>query len=171
MKVFIITGLVLARVSLGIGAEPANALQDWSFFNQRFSSTGHPPIFVTAYVKRSGESHVAAFKLTNLSTNPLTIYRSDLPLGNPHSLSLAAMTTDGQLVPIAFPRICAPSLIEVEIRPGQSMEGDYDLGEFIQFSHAPKGKDVVVIWAYMPHRSLSARKPVCTGVLVVPNPP
>ncbi|HEU0011453.1 MAG TPA: hypothetical protein VFT34_16660 [Verrucomicrobiae bacterium] len=169
MKCLIVALSHIALAAVSLSAEPENPLRQWASSYQRFSSTGHPSISVTAFLKSSGDKRVLAFKLTNLSTNSLTISPFQLPWGNSYSITLAAFATDGQSVPNSYPIDDPPAQNQITIAPAQSLEGDYKLSNALDFTRAPKDKDIVVIWNY--RSPLKSPQPTCTGVVVIPKSP
>ena len=108
-----------------------------------------------------------AFKLTNLSKNPITLYPYELPWGNPHSITLAAVTTDGQRIPNLYPIADPPPEKQIMIAPGASREGDYDIAEIVQLSLAPADKDIIVLWSYRVPGDFKNSQPICTGIVVI----
>ena len=167
MKSLIVALSQIALAAVSLSAEPENPLCIWASNYQSFASTGHPPIAVTSFLKHSSEKRVLAFRLTNLSTNSLTIFPFQLPWGNAYSSRLAAVTTDGQCVPNIYPIDDPPVQKQITIAPTQSLEGDYDLAKTLDFSRAPKDKDIAVFWCY-PFRFKSPQ-PLCSGVVVIPK--
>jgi hypothetical protein len=100
----------------------------------------------------------------------MSLHRSDLPWGYTYAISLAAITTDGEQVPNLYP--IADKMVEIKeitLKPGESLEGDYDIENVVQLSKAPKGKDLLVIWSYEVPGDFKGPKPVCTGVVVIPK--
>ena len=168
MKKYIIVALVqFIWVTGTIAEEMENPLEVWAAHFQHISSTGHPPVSVTAYLKHSGDKYLLAFKLTNISKRPLTLRPSELPWGNPHSITLAAVTTDGQRVPNHYSIADRPIEKQITITSGTSREGDYDLANIVQPFLAPKDKDIVVLWSYRVPGDFKNPQPICTGVVVI----
>src|ERR1035438_2125943 len=99
--VFILVQLVWGTAI--IAGETNNPLNELVKQYQRASPTNHPPVCVTAYLKHADGKFLLAFKLTNLSEKPFTLYPYELPWGIPSSITLAAVTTDGQRIPNIYP--------------------------------------------------------------------
>jgi hypothetical protein len=172
MKHIIVILILLSCLGILHGGEGTSPLQWWvgGFKGVSVSPTNHPPVAVTAYLKRSGTNRLLAFRLTNLSQKVMTLHPSDLPWGYTYSISLAAVTTDGQQVPNLYP--IADKMVEIRqitLKPGESCEGDYDIEQVVQLSQAPKGKDILVLWSYEVPGAFKRPKPVCTGVVIIPK--
>jgi len=163
---FVLFGFALAVVA----GERENPLQLWAANYRGPSSTGHPPICLTSYLKRSHGKPVLAFRLTNNSTNSFAVSPFQLPWGNPYSIALVAVATDGERLPNMYPIADPPVQKKIIIAPSQSLEGDYEL-RVIDFSPAPKDKDIVVLWSYAFPRDFRSPEPPCTGVVVIPKRP
>jgi len=117
----------------------------------------------------AGQSFALRSGLTNLSQSDDSLsFRP--PWGYTYSISLAAVTTDGEQVPNLYP--IADKRVEIRritLKPGQSCEGDYDIENVVQLSQAPKGKDILVLWSYEVPGDFKRPKPVCTGVVIIPK--
>jgi hypothetical protein len=144
-----------------------NSLEVLSALCLHDAPASHPSASVTAKLKHSDDKYLLAFKLTNISTKPLMIYPHKLPWGNPHSITLAAVATDGRRIPNWHPIADPSTEEEISIAPGTSLEGDYDISRIVQLSLAPKDKDLVVIWAYEVPGDLKSPLPICTGIVVI----
>ena len=71
------------------------------------------------------------------------MYPSDLPWGPTYSISLAAVTVDGEEVRNYYPIADKPVEIgTITLKPGESREGDYDIENVVQLSQAPEDKDI-----------------------------
>jgi hypothetical protein len=165
MKRYILFALFQFACIAAIAAEePENPLELWATGYQRISK-GHPPVCVTAYLKQTGNNYLLAFKLTNISTNSLTLFQDRLPWGNAHSIRLVAVDTDGHCVPSGYAIDDVFARKEITIAPGESREGDYRLADGVRLSLAPKDKDIVVLWFYQVPDDFT----ICSGAVVVPN--
>jgi len=172
MKHIIVISMLFSCCGLLHGGEVTSPLQWWAggFKGVSVSPTNHPPVALTAYLKRSSTNCLLAFRLTNLSGKAMILHHSDLPWGYPYAISLAAITTDGQQVPNLYP--IADKMVEIEeitLKPGKSLEGGYDIENLVQLSKAPKGKDILVLWSYEVPGHFKRPKPVCTGVVIIPK--
>ncbi|HEX8312253.1 MAG TPA: hypothetical protein VF614_13105 [Chthoniobacteraceae bacterium] len=150
-------------------AEPENTLQVFAEQYLRTSAEGHPIVAVTAYYKRIGDANVLRFKITNVSDKPLTFATPFLPWSGPPLLTLAALTTDGHRLPNIYPLIHPNPSPEVTLTPGQSRQGDFDLRDAIDFATAPTDKDIILLWSYSSPVDFGQRKPVSTGIAIIPK--
>jgi hypothetical protein len=66
-------------------------------------------------------------RLTNLSSNTLAFSRPSLPWAGPYSLELAASISNGVALPLASPIADFPASPPIELPPGASLEGTFDL--------------------------------------------
>jgi hypothetical protein len=143
----------------------------WSFAAELQKTAQHepPPVALTASLKTVEGKHFLAFRLTNTSGKPLRLYPHQLPWGSPHSLELAAVTTDG--TPFRYGLAESNPLTEerIVLPPGAAREGDYRLSWALEYPAAPREKDVVVVWAYRVPVERDGPRPVCTGVVVIPK--
>ena len=149
-------------------AEPIeNPLERWAEQNQPRRAVNHPSISVTAYLKDFGGKHILAFKFTNLSNKTLKLYPHELPWGNPHSITIAAITTKGRYLSNLYP-IADPEIQEkITIAPGASKEGDYDIGQIVQLSEKKKSEEIIVIWSYKSPEEPKNSPSICTGVVAI----
>jgi len=76
-----------------------------------------------------------------------TLYRSDLPWGNRHSMVFAAVRPNGEPVELIFPTD-DPGPTEVTVKPHETLEGDIALRYVIRDLNAIKRSDVLLFWAY-----------------------
>ncbi len=151
-------------------AEAENPLQIWIDAHARNSGTNAPPAIVTARFLQAASTRHISFKLTNVSKEPVLLRPYQLPWGNSHSVTYAAVMADGQPLPNIY-HIDDPPFQpqKVVAGPGESCEGEYDLERAVDFSHAPKDKDILVFWAYrLPVATVSSNLP-STGVIVIPK--
>jgi hypothetical protein len=166
-KYFIVAFVQLLLVTTIVAEESENALEVWATQYRHSASAGHPPVSVSAYLKHSGDNYVLAFKLTNLSKKSLMVSPHELPWGNPHSITLAAIVTDGQRIPNHYPIADPPIEKQIAIPAGTSREGDYDIGRIVQLSQAPKDKDIVLLWSYRIPGDFQNSHQICTGIVVL----
>jgi hypothetical protein len=160
--------VVCASPCVVIGAE--NSLELWAKDYQVSSAPGHPDVCVSAYAKRVAGRHMLAFRLTNHSRANLTFDDYDLPWAFPYAIRITVVTSDGKRVPNVYPIADKPiERQKVILRPGESLEGDYDLEHVVDFAWAPKNKDLIVLWCYPVPSSSAERAPVCTGAAVIPK--
>ena len=66
-------------------------------------------------------------RLTNLSRNTLAFSRPSLPWFGPYSLELSASASNGAALRFASPIADPPARAPVELQPGASLEGTFDL--------------------------------------------
>jgi hypothetical protein len=160
---FALMQFIAATATVAGAAE--NPLEVWAAGYRYASARGHPPVSVTAYLKHSGDRHLLAFRLTNLSKEPIALFPYELPWGNPHSITLAAVATDGRFFPNHYP-ISDPAFENpITIDPGSSLEGDYDIGSIVELAAARTNKDIIVMWSYeIPG---AKGQPICTGAVVI----
>jgi hypothetical protein len=129
------------------------------------------PVLLTANVVHNAGGYFLRFIMKNVSGRPLTFYRQTLPWGNVDSTLVAAVTTEGHLVPATYPIEDDFGTDKVTVRPNQTLKGDYDL------SHRwndkgdppngfPKGTTIVLMWAYKarPKEIPPTSWPTCSGV-------
>ena len=156
--------VLVARASDG-----TNAL--WYFADglRRTANNTPPPIALTASLKTRAGKYFLAFHLVNISKQPLRLYPYEFPWGNPHSLRLAAITTDGVRLPNMYP--IADPLVEakVVVPPGGSRDGEYDFSWCVEYDKAPNDKDLLVLWQYRVPQGRGSQQPVCSGVVVIPQ--
>ena len=162
--------LVVCLVHFGMRAEDSS-LTVWARNSSRPAATNHPPLALTAILKASEAGPVLAFRLTNLSKRTLSLDRWDLPWGNPYSIRLTGITTDGEQIPKIY--MIADRMVDIHektvtLKPGASIEGDYSVGCSVDLSKAPKGKDILLLWSYEVPKSLEIPSSKCTGITIIP---
>lgn len=141
----------------------------WKFAKelQRAEKDSPPPIKLTATLKSQGRKHFLAFHLVNVSNKPLRLYPYELPWCNPHSLHLAAVTTDGVPLQNIYPIADPGPESEIVVEPGASRDGEYALNWTLDFEKASKERDILVLWSYrVPHGDGDHRS-TCSGVVVI----
>ena len=167
-RIVLLVGLVLF-VLVAHATDGTNALWYLADGLRRTTNGAPPPIALTASLKAHAGKYFLAFHLVNISKQPLRLYPYEFPWGNPHSLRLAAITTDGVRLPNIYPIADPPVEAEVVVPPGGSREGDYDLSWCLEYDKAPKDKDLLVLWVYRVPEGHGSRQPVCSGVVVIPQ--
>jgi len=117
------------------------------------------------------DRYLLRFTLRNVAGRPLTFYRTSLPWATPDSIQVAAVTTDGQLVPAGYPIEDHFETDQVQVKPNQTLTGDYDLAKRWEERSTPstgfpRGATIVLMWTYKVRAlEISAKRwPVCSGV-------
>jgi len=88
-------------------------------------------------------------RLTNLSGNTLAFSRPSLPWLGPYSLELAASASNGAALRLASPIADPPASAPVELPPGASIEGIFDLAWRVEgIEEALARGPVRVRWGY-----------------------
>lgn len=84
----------------------------------------------------------------SFATTRVTIYRESLPWGREGSIILAAVTPGGHHLN-RFQFIDDPTMQEVSLDPGASLDGEINLADkFDGLDEAVKKSDVHIFWAY-----------------------
>jgi hypothetical protein len=86
-------------------------------------------------------------KLRSGAATAVTIFRSQLPWGNRYSMILTAVKSNGDHIEFFYPED-EPSMEEVTIAPGATIEGDLDLSDVFADLSVTKKSDVHLFWAY-----------------------
>lgn len=90
-------------------------------------------------------------RLTNLSANPLTVYKSSLPWGNRYSMIVVAVRVAGvnEVLPTP-PVIDDPGPDRLVIGAGETLSGEINLAHrFANFTSGAGGKgDLLLFWSY-----------------------
>lgn len=136
--------------------------------------TTHPSqaLLVTASGLRSGDGPVLRFRVTNVSSSNRAFYRSQLPWGNSNTIQLAVTTLDGIQLPVIFP-IDDPGPAGVEeplvLKPGESLEGDFQLAWRVEDLEAHASDHLVVSWAFPSIPPGAIVPELSSGVAVIPR--
>jgi hypothetical protein len=143
----------------------------WKFAKelQRAEKDSPPPIKLTAALKSQGRKHFLVFHLVNVAKKPLRLYPYELPWGSPHSLHLAAVTTDGVPLQNIYPIVDPGPESEIVVEPGASQEGEYAVHRVLDFEKASKEKDIMVLWSYRVPHGDGDHDSTCSGVVVIPS--
>ena len=170
MRMLLSVLLFFASITFSaFAAEVENTLVEFARVYARGETNTHPPIAVSANLKRKKGEPVLAFKFTNISSQPLEIYPSMLPWGNPHSITIAAFTVDGKRIPNFYPIADPFDTTKLTVKPGESLEGDYDLFNNVLENTFPRNRDVIVMWSYLLIIDAKKPMPIVTGVVVIPK--
>jgi hypothetical protein len=147
--------------------EGTNTLWNFAKELKRAEKDAPPPISLTATLKSQGRKHFLVFHLVNISKKPMRLYPYELPWGNPNSLHLAAVTTDGVPLQNIYPIADPGPESEIVVEPGASRDGQYALYWTLDFEKVPKERDIHMLWSYrVPHDD---HKSTCSGVVVIPS--
>ena len=166
---------VLAFVAISLsspcifGAERENPLEVWMTQFLRSADGAEPPISVTSKIQMESGIPGIQFRLTNISHESVHIYPHSLPWGSPDSITLFAIRADGKVLENTY-RISDPGPAdELEIRPGESVEGLYDVDYMVRIQPADRKQDIFLAWSYRWWNSGSKRpsSPI-TGAVVIP---
>jgi len=161
--------LLLAVPLTAVAGAPENVLSVFWEEVQRIGSPEAPPIALTAKVKAKASTFVLSFRLTNISDRSIILLDAHLPWANANSLILAAQTLDARQIQNYYPIDDQFIVHDVTIAPGQSLEGEYDLGNRFVVERIPRNRGILVLWAYpLIEKDRKRPWPIVTGVSVVP---
>lgn len=105
------------------------------------------PISVDVKLNRDQPEPTLSIRLTNRSRRIVTIYRSELPWRNQHSMLLVGAALESNRLFQTLPLIDDPGPEEVAIGPDQTLEGQINLSRrFSDFRIADAG--VMLFWSY-----------------------
>lgn len=93
----------------------------------------------------------------------ISISRYELPWGWRYSIVFAAAKPNGEAVDLILP-VDDPGLVEMTVKPGETLTGDIDL-RYVIAPNALKKSDVLLFWAYKAPAALHI--PRWSGGLVV----
>jgi hypothetical protein len=172
-------GVLFSAVSL-LNAAPTyaadNPLASLADSYRKQPHTATAPVSVSATAAIEKGKVVLRFRLTNTSKETLAFDPSDLPWGNVYSISWAAITREGDVLPLQYPIQDNFGMgPEVSIRPGEMVAGTYELSWMLPAAKVPPDSDLVILWLYdVPPRPVTGKvtepKPICTGVAFVRTP-
>ena len=127
------------------------------------SATRDPsPLALTATGLTIAGTMVLRFRLTNIGKDTLFIQNRELPWST-GSIVFTAMTRDGRPLTAEDPFWdygLGPK--ELQIAPGETLTGDFDLSFFLPPKTLPANAEIVVLWSY-------SCKPIVCGSRVTPN--
>ncbi len=166
------TLLIIAALALPLqtrAEEPENVLDVFAHHLRESAAAQPAPIALTATLQSRGDKRFLAFRLTNISKRPLELYPWQLPWGNPHSLSFAAVTTTGTRLSNRYPIADPGPEQKVLVASGATLEGEYDIAWGLAYEDAHKTQDVLLLWAYRLTNGFERPFPICTGVAIIPK--
>lgn len=134
------------------------------------SSPSDPQVYVNAEAAGNASNPKLAFTLRNISKNPISVYPSRLPWGNPNSIEVAALTAAGEVIPSYWPIADPPPDTPATVSPGQTLKGDFDLNQrFENLEQHLKQTDILILWTYrfLPTSGGSADR--VSGVSLLPR--
>jgi hypothetical protein len=137
---------------------------------KRHAGDATTPISLSAVGSAHGRNLDLKFTLTNVSTKTLTMFPTELPWGNAYAITWAALTGDGQVLPVGYP-IDDPFPAEtISVAPHQSLTGTYHLSRMLDLEKVPADTDIAVVWVYyLPAGPVEGKgpRPFCTGITLV----
>ncbi len=169
MKTTLIIIGVFALLLQARAEEPENVLEVFAQQLRESVAAESAPIALSATLKSRGDKHFLAFRLINISKGPLEIYPSDLPWGNPHSLSFAAVTTAGMRLRNWYLIADPGPEKKLVIASGATLEGEYDIAWGLSYEDTHTNQDVLLMWSYRLMAGSEKPFPVCTGVAIIPK--
>jgi hypothetical protein len=166
--------ICVAFESIAFPDKQDNTLLSWvRSVKARSGSAASPVAMSSCFVGDDGK-HLIRFRFTNTSAAPLKLWPFQLPWGNPNSIDLFAITTDGVPIPTGNP-IADPAEEQIiTIEPGETVQGDFDLdGRIVSttsLSTVLRRSDIFVVWSYS--LSCQDRNFVAnTGAILIPKKP
>lgn len=112
-------------------------------------SPSDPRLYVSADAAGDAANPKLAFTLRNISREPISLYPSWLPWGNPNSIQVAALTATGEVIPTFWPIADPPPETPMTVSPGQTLTGEFELNtRFKNLGQHLKQTDVLILWTY-----------------------
>ena len=146
------------------------ALQRWMKEQSALANHAATRLSVTAELAGSKSEPTLRFRLLNMTTATVELYKGELPWSPVYEngLDLFAISSDGRSLDRLFVMSHYGPAI-VKIPPGESLEGEY------QVSHAFVGDwnqqhETLLLWSWKLPKQLTRPREVATGYIVIPAP-
>jgi len=163
----------LVMLLVGCHDRPNTSETELQFWMKEQAALGnHAPtrLSVTAELAGSRSEPTLRFRLVNISTGTVELYKGELPWSDvsENGLELFAISPDGRpLDGISVPSHYGPNL--VRIPPGESLEGEYQVSWGFVGDWAQQ-HETLLLWSWPLPKQLNRPREVATGYVVIPAP-